>query len=75
MVPIRHKACGEIVGWYMRDEPRSPDVMMAADVKLLDGSSPKSGDVFNMACPRCGVAILSPSMIERRFDERKEPKQ
>lgn len=72
MVPIRHKACGEIVGWYMRDEPRSPDVMMAADVKFLDGSSPKSGDFFNMSCPRCGVAIMSSHMIERCFGERTE---
>jgi len=69
MVPIKHKACGAQVAWYLRDEPRAKDILYACDYGRLDGTRPIDGEVFSEQCPGCGGFINDPLELERDFSQ------
>lgn len=70
MVPIKHRICGNQVAWYLRDEPRFDDRLMAEDYMRMDGTQPQNGDIFSEHCAHCGVTITRINDIVRDFNDK-----
>jgi hypothetical protein len=53
LTPIIHKRCGQVAFHY--DRPGGPEDPRADRARLLDGSTPKSGD--QMRCGSCDANV------------------
>lgn len=71
MVPIKHKRCGGQVGWYLRNEPRDPDICMSKDYMRIDGTQPEYGALFREKCACCGEWIVCALELERDFSDQR----
>lgn len=55
MVPVRHRACGNVVMYFVRRLERG-DKFTADNVRKLDGSAPVSGESLG-ECHFCGEKL------------------
>ena len=69
MVPVKHRKCGGVTGWYLLDKPRVPDRALSKDYMRLDGTQPKKGESFSEVCACCGERIEGTPDLDRCFDE------
>lgn len=67
--PVRHRMCGQIMGYYLSDRPANPDILRAADYERLDGSKPAYGEKFREYCPHCEDLVIQISEVRRCFEE------
>lgn len=68
-VPVRHRVCGEVIGFYLRDQPRPNDSLHSEDYERIDGSKPVHGEAFRETCLHCLAPIYGTPEMERCFNE------
>lgn len=69
MVHVIHTKCGEQMGWFLLDEPRSPDFFCSDDFRRMDGSTPYKNGVLYEKCPKCGELITRVFQMKRVFEK------
>jgi hypothetical protein len=65
-LPIKHKACGATVLWWVADRlPHVDDAARTAEIERLDGSRPEYGQIPIRQCPHCNLPIIDTSQLRR----------
>jgi hypothetical protein len=69
MIPVIHTICGNVVMHFVVDP--SETIVKSADVRYLDGSTPKQGSAIPF-CPFCGVQMWPGYTLRRKITEQQK---
>jgi len=68
-VKVIHIECGTQLGWFLRDMPRNPDLMLSQDFMRMDGTQPVVCSYCKEYCPVCKKYT---GALKRLFKDDKE---